>query len=207
MITVYYHPLACSLGVQVALLEAGVTHERVEVDLRGDRTEYRKINPLGTVPALDTGAGVLTESTAIMAWLAQTYPQAKLLPTDALGFAKGLSFLSWLSSSVHIARRQAMYPVRFSADPASHAGILEIGKAQYQACLQRINSMLAGRDFVMGGQQPDACDFQLMSYAHWCAIDGRALTDLPEFQRWTAAMMKRPAVQEALRRVNSPLLK
>lgn len=207
MITVYYHPLACSLGVQIALLEAGVTHERVEVDLKGDRTEYRKTNPLGTVPALDTGAGVLTESTAIMAWLAQTLPQAKLLPADPMGFAKGLSFLSWLSSSVHIARRQAMYPMRFSADAAAHPGILEIGKAQYLACLQRIDKMLAGREFVMGGTHADACDFQLMSYAHWCAIDGRALTDLPEFQRWTLAMMKRPAVQEALKCVNSPLLK
>lgn len=207
MITLYYHPLACSLGSQIALLEAGVPHQLVEVDLKGDRTEYRKINPLGSVPALDTGAGVLTESTAIMAWLAQTHPQAKLLPQDAMGFAKGLSFLSWLSSSVHIARRPAMYPARFSADPAAHAGIQEIGKALYKTCLQRIDGLLAGQRFVMGGDQPSACDFQLMVYAHWCAIDGLSLADLPEFARWSQAMMQRPAVQEALKRVNSPLLK
>lgn len=207
MITLYFHPLACSLGVQIALLEAGVPHELVEVDLKGDRTHYRQINPLGTVPALDTGAGVLTESAAIMAWLAQTHPQAKLLPQDPLGFAKGLSFLSWLSSSVHIARRPAMYPARFSPDPAAHASIQEVGKTLYNACLQRIDQMLAGQRFVMGGEQPDACDFQLMSYAHWCGIDGKSLADLPEFDRWSKEMMQRPAVRQALTRVGSPLLK
>jgi len=85
-------PLARSLGAQIALLEAGVAHEHVKVDLAGDRTEFRKINPLGTVPTLQTESGVLTESAAIMSWLALAYPEAKLLPHDAFGFASGLSF-------------------------------------------------------------------------------------------------------------------
>ena len=205
-LTFYYHPATCALGVQIALLEVGVAHKTVHVDLAGDRSGYRKINPLGTVPALQTDAGVLTESTAIMSWLAQSYPAAGLLPADAYGLANGLSFLAWLSSSAHIARRQTKMPARFNDEPGCHAGIRESGARQFMLHLQRIDSRLQSDAYVLGGEKPSACDYQLMVYAHWCAIDGVGLSRFPNFERWLERMRKREAVQEALRVVDSPLL-
>ena len=207
MLTFYTHPLACALGVQIALLEADVPHERVFVDLASDRAEYRKINPLGTVPALQTEAGVLTESVAILAWLALTYPQARLLPSEPYGFAHGLSYLSWLSSSVHIARRQSRYPARFTTNAAGHAEVRAVGRQQLELCLQRIDSGLATQRFVLDDQAPSACDHQLMTYAHWCALDGMDIGPWPHFARWRADMLNRPAVRLALSSVDSPLLK
>lgn len=206
MLNFYYHPLTCSLGVQIALLEARAPHQLIKVDLMGDRSEYRKINSLGTVPALQTEAGVLTESTAILAWLALKYPQARLLPKEADGFAKGLSLLAWLSSTVHVARRQARFPARFTANAASHAEVQAVGAQLFEQCLQRIDGLLAARRFVLEDEHPNACDHQLMAYANWCAIDGLSTADLPNFERWRNLMMQRPAVREALRTIDSPLM-
>lgn len=205
MLTFYYHPLTCSLGVQIALLEVQAPHQLIKVDLMGDRSEYLKINSLGTVPALQTETGVLAESTAIMAWLALEYPQARLLPRQADGFAQGLSFLAWLSSTVHVARRQARFPARFTANAASHADVQAVGAQLFEQCLQRIDGLLAARRFVLEDEHPSACDHQLMAYANWCAMDGMETSALPNFERWRGLMMQRPAVQQALTAIDSPL--
>lgn len=204
-LTFYSNRLACSLGVQIALLEAGIPHEQVEVDLASDRTEFRQINPLGTVPTLRTDSGVLTETSAIMSWLALTYPQARLLPADPFGFASGLSFLAWLSSTAHIARRQTRFPGRFTVGATGHEDIRQSGEPRYLSCLTRIDTLLAGHRFVLEGNHPTACDYQLMAYANWCAIDGISTAHLPNFERWRQDMIQRPAVREALARVGSLL--
>lgn len=205
MLTLYYHPLACSLGAQIALLQAQAPHQLALVDLAGDRTAYRRINPLGTVPALQTPTGVLTESTAILLWLAQRYPQAQLLPQQADGLAQGVSFLAWLTASAQAARRQAKFPGRFTADAAAHAGVQAQGRAQFMQCLGQIDARLAQQPWVLPGAQPSACDAQLMVYAHWCALDGQPLDVWPHWQRWCQAMLQRSAVQQALAVVASPL--
>lgn len=205
MLTFYYNPLTCSLGVQIALLETGIPHDRVMVNLMGDRSGYQKINPSGTVPALDTEAGVLTESTAILAWLALTYPQARLLPEEAYGFAHGLSLLAWLSSTVHIARRQTKFPARFTTDAAGYVNVQQAGAPQFMSHLQRIDQMLARQRFMMG-DLPNACDYQLMAYANWCAIDGIPTGSLPNFELWRQRMLERPAIQQALLTIDSPLV-
>lgn len=205
MLTFYYHPLACSLGGQIALLEAGVAHEQVKVDLAGNRTEFRKINPLGTVPVLQTDSGVLTETAAIMSWLALSYPEARLLPRDAFGFARGLSFLTWLSATAHIARRQTKFPARFTVNAAGHADVQQSGATQFMGCLQRIDDLLTVKRFVLDGDHPSACDHQLMAYANWCALDGISIAHLANFESWRQQMLERPAVQQVLAAIGSPL--
>lgn len=205
MLTLYYHPMTCSLGVQIALLEAQIEHTLVEVDLAGPRPELRALNPLGTVPALQTDAGVLTETSAIMAWLALNYPDAHLLPSDAFGFAKGLSFLGWLSSSAHIARRQMRFPARFTSNGVGRTEIRESGHEKLMQCLAHIDHTLANRDFVLDAAAPSACDWQLMVYAHWCAADEFPTAAFPHFEQWTERMLQRPRVQQALHVIHSPL--
>ncbi|PPE68349.1 glutathione S-transferase family protein [Caldimonas thermodepolymerans] len=207
MLTLYYHPLACSLGAQLALADAGIPHEAVYVDLAGDRSAYRQINPLGTVPAIRTEAGVLTETTAIHAWLAQAYPEAGLLPKDPFGFAQGVSLLAWLAASAQPARRQVRMPARFTSEAACHAQIQATGRELFERCLQRIDGLLAGKDWVLGGDRPSSCDYQLMVYANWCALDGLALDPWPNFRQLRDRLLQRPAVRRVLEQIDSPLLK
>lgn len=206
MLTLYYHPRTCSLGVQIALLEAGIAHELVETERTIARSEFLKINSLGTVPALATDAGVLTETSAIMCWLALNYPTAKLLPQDTFGFANGVSLLSWLSSSAHIARRQMRFPTRFTTSNTGLTEIKESGSREFTKFLERMDAILAKNKYLLAGDQPSACDYQLMVYANWCAIDELSTRDFENFERWKNSMVQRPMTHKALKIVQSPLI-
>ena len=75
-----------SYRTRIALGLKGLDYEQAPVDLRaGDqRSEaYRALNPQGLVPALETEYGVLTQSSAILEWLEERYPEPALLPGTA----------------------------------------------------------------------------------------------------------------------------
>ena len=91
MLKLFYAPGSCALASHVALEEVGAEYEAVRVDLRANdqrKPEYLAINPKGRVPALVTDKGVLTENPAILAFVAQSFPEARLAPLDdAFAFA------------------------------------------------------------------------------------------------------------------------
>ena len=102
--TLFYAPGACSLASHIVLEETGEAYEAVRLDLAaGEQTrpEFLAINPRGKVPALATEQGVLTESPAILAYLADRRPELELLPRDPFQRAQAASTMAWLSSTVH----------------------------------------------------------------------------------------------------------
>ena len=105
-LTLYYTPGTCAQAVRIALEEAGAPYDLVRVDFAAgqQRTpEYLAVNPKGRVPALATPHGTLTETPALLAYVAQSFPEARLAPADAHGFARLQEFHSYLASTVHIA--------------------------------------------------------------------------------------------------------
>src|ERR1700752_2255335 len=97
MLRLHHAPMACSLASRLALLEAHLPHEIVFVDTRaGDQRSdsYRRINPRGQVPALEPPAGVLTESAAILPYIAELAPEKRLFPRFG-SFARSQS-QAWL---------------------------------------------------------------------------------------------------------------
>ena len=98
---------SCSLAPLIILEEAGADYETVVISTRdGDqrRAEYLAITPKGRVPALVTDQGVLTENPAILAWISQSYPAAKLAPLDdPWAFAQAQAFNNYLCATVHVA--------------------------------------------------------------------------------------------------------
>src|SRR5438105_13369399 len=92
MIKLYYAPHTCSLASHIALEEAGAEYSAVRIDFakqeqRGE--QYIAINPKGRVPAMATDRGILTETPAMLALIAQTFPRAGLAPVeDAFAFAQ-----------------------------------------------------------------------------------------------------------------------
>ena len=120
MLTLYYAPGACSMASHIALEETGAPYEAKPVSLAtGEhlKDEYTKnVNPRGKVPALRTDGGMLTENVAILTYLARSFPNAQLLPTDPLGTARALSHMAYLSNTVHPAFTHIMRPGRFATD-------------------------------------------------------------------------------------------
>lgn len=103
---IYFSPLACSLASRMALYEAGGTATFIEVDPKTKRTrsgeDYALINPVGLVPALriDTG-DVLLENAAILQYIADHYPAARLAPAAGLGRSKLQQWLSFIGTELH----------------------------------------------------------------------------------------------------------
>ena len=89
----YYTPHTCALASHIVLEQAGAEYELERVDFKTNEqrsAEYMKINPKARVPALVTDRGVLTETPAILAFVAQRYPEANLAPLDdPFAFAAG----------------------------------------------------------------------------------------------------------------------
>src|SRR6201998_3517916 len=107
MFKLYYAPGSCALASHIALQEAGAAYTTEKVDLKSNQQnspEYLAINPKARVPSLVTDRGILTETPAMLAFIAQTFPKAKLAPVDdPFGFAEVQAFNSYLCSTVHVA--------------------------------------------------------------------------------------------------------
>jgi len=107
MLKLYYAPGTCALASHIALIDAGADFEAVRLDFTKQQqqsADYLAINPKGRVPALVTEQGVITETPAILAYVAQTFPAAKLAPVgDPFAFAHVQTFNSYLCSTCHVA--------------------------------------------------------------------------------------------------------
>lgn len=117
----YYAPGACSLASHIILNEINVDFDLERVDLKTHKTEkgadYYAINPKGYVPALEINPGlILTETVAILPFLAQHDPKQDLIPPSGLGRAKVLEWLGYLNSELHDA-----YAVFFGAPLSAEA--------------------------------------------------------------------------------------
>lgn len=85
-IALYYAPITCALAPYVTLTEAGAKFEVRPLNFKKNQhnsADYLKINPKHKVPLLIVDGKILSESVAIQTWIARTYPQARLLPSDA----------------------------------------------------------------------------------------------------------------------------
>jgi len=108
VLTLYFAPGASSMAVHIALHEVGVAFEARSLSFhqRENRTPaYLALNPEGKVPTLLIDRRPLTEVAAILFYLARRFPEAGLLPEGAEGEAQPLSWLSFIASTLHPARR------------------------------------------------------------------------------------------------------
>jgi glutathione S-transferase len=203
----YYATTTCALASHIVLEETGAPFEAHFVKLyrEEERAAYREVVPSGKVPALRIDGAVLTENVAIIAFLARTFPESRLLPAAPLAQARCLSIMSWFASTVHLNRRQARVPARFTADETTHAALAADGKARFLADLRQLDTMLQGRDWLIGEDFTAADAYALVFWA-WAVADGQPVETLPNFTAHAARVMARPAARRALERERHPLV-
>lgn len=201
MIKLYFTPHTCSLASHIALEDAGAdyTTERISFSAEQQKSpQYVAINPKARVPAMVTDRGVLTETPAMLAFIAQSYPQAGLAPLDdPFAFAEVQAFNSYLCSTVHIAHAHRMRGYRWADNPASFADMQRKVPQSVTAAFELIeNGMLKG-PWVMGDTYT-ICDPYLFTLAQWLEGDGADLTRLPRVLDHRRRMSERPNVQKAI---------
>ena len=201
MLKLFYALGSCSLASHIALEEAGADYELVAMSTKdGDQRtpEYLAINPKGRVPALVTDRGVLTETPAILAYVAQTYPAARLAPLDdPFAFAEAQAFNSYLCSTVHVAHAHKHRGYRWADDPAALAEMTRKVPESEAACFQLIEDELFKGPWVMG-EAYSVCDGYLFTLAGWLEGDGVDLRRFPKVREHNERMRERPAVRKVL---------
>jgi glutathione S-transferase len=208
MITLYYAPNTCARASHIALEEAGASFEARRVDFATAeqmKPEYLAINPKGRVPALVTDGGVLTEAPAILVYIAQTYPAARLAPLDdPFAFAQLQAFNSYLCSTLHVAHAHRVRVYRRADDPQAIEAMKRKVPQSVGACFELIEHELFRGPWVMGDAYTIA-DPYLFTLAGWMEGDGVDPHAFPHVHNHRQRMSERPAVQRALARESEGL--
>jgi glutathione S-transferase len=201
MLKLYYAPGTCALASHITLAEAGADYTTERIDFKANQQqspEYLAINPKGRVPALVTDRGVLTENPAMLVYIAQSFPKAKLAPLDdPFAFAQVQSINSYLSSTVHVAHSHKGRGYRWATEESSFADMKKMipkSMGAVFALLER--SMLQGP--WMMGETYTICDPYLFTLTGWLEGDGVDISTLPKVADHFKRMKDRPAVQRAL---------
>ncbi len=189
----------------VEAADAGVHfHRLVEAVLVDFRTqsqrspEYLAVNPKGRVPALVTESGTLTETPALLCFVAQRFPKAELAPlADPFALARVQEFNSYLCSTVHVAHAHGRRGARWADDAAAIEAMKRKVPANVTECFELIGRKLMKGPWVMGDQYT-ICDPYLFTIASWIEGDGVDTTKLPRVMEHRARMLARPAVQKAV---------
>jgi len=196
MIKLYYSPGSCSLASHIALEEAGADYvvERISFVASQQRSsEYLAINPKGRVPAMITARGVLTETPAILAFIAQSYPKANLAPLDdPFAFAQMQAFNSYLCSTVHVAHAHKGRGTRWADDPEAIAEMKRKVPESVGAYFDLIEKALRG-PWAMGDNLTVA-DPYLFTLSGWMEGDGLDLSRYPRVMDHRRRMLERPTV-------------
>jgi glutathione S-transferase len=201
MFKLYYAPSTCALASHIALQEAGAAYTTERVDFRSNQQnspEYLAINPKGRVPTLVTDRGILTETPAMLAFIAQSFPQAQLAPLDdVFAFAQVQAFNSYLCSTVHVAHAHKLRGARWATEEATFADMKRKVPQTVGACFALIERDMLRGPWVMG-EPYTICDPYLYTIAGWLEGDGVDLAALPKVADHRKRMSERPAVQKVL---------
>jgi glutathione S-transferase len=191
----YYSPGACSLSPHIALLEAGLPHDLVKVDLRAKKLEngddYLKVNPKGQVPALALDSGELvTEGPVIVQMIADKAGKNLAPARDSAERYKLLEWLNYITGELHKNFGPMFSPVLADEAKAFFKDRV-MGKFKY------VDSQLAGRDYLMG-QHFTVADGYLFTMLTWADRMKFDLSAFPNLLAYKARVAARPKVQEAL---------
>jgi glutathione S-transferase len=206
MLKLYYTPGTCALASHIALEEAGATYTTERIDFKGNQQsspEYLKVNPKGRVPALVTDRGILTETPAVLAYIAHSFPKARLAPLDdAYAFAQAQAFNNYLCSTVHVAHAHKGRGYRWATEESSFADMKRMIPKTMGACFALIERDMLKGPWVMG-EQYTICDPYLFTLTGWLEGDGVDLATLPKVAAHRQHMAERPAVKKVMEQEKS----
>ncbi len=197
----YFAKGTCALASHIALEEAGAQYSTVRINFATSEQqspEYLAINPKGRVPTLVTDKGTLTETPAMLAFIAQSFPKAKLAPLDdPFGFAQVQAFNSYLCSTVHVAHAHRMRGTRWADDPGAIDAMKRKVPQTVAACFDMIESKMFQGPWVMG-ETYTICDPYLFTLARWLEGDSVDPLRFPKVKAHRDRMSERAAVRKAV---------
>jgi glutathione S-transferase len=201
MLKLYYATGTCALASHIALEEAAAEYSTVRINFATTEQrspEYLAINPKGRVPSLVTDRGILTETPAMLAFIAQSFPQARLAPLDdPFLFAEVQAFNSYLCSTVHVAHAHKMRGHRWVDDQSAMEAMKRKVPETMGDCFDLIEGKMFQGPWVMG-ETYTVCDPYLFTISRWLEGDSVDPARFPKVKAHRDRMSERTAVRKVL---------
>ncbi|GAB3382751.1 glutathione S-transferase family protein [Lysobacter fragariae] len=195
----YTSPGACSTGNHIALQWTGGPFE-VEIVTREQRQQpaFLAINPAGAVPALRDGDFILTQNAAILGYIADTWPEARLQGDGSpRQRAEANRWLAFVNSDLHPAFKPVFGPARYIADDSQHDAVKEKARGNVRALFERADKQLEGQQWLAGFRS--YADPYLYVTLRWAEATGINLADLGNLASFKQRMEHDGGVQAALK--------
>lgn len=174
MYKLHYSPDTASLVVRVVLEELGLPYEAILIDRANhglDAPGYRRLHPLGKIPAMETPEGPMFETAAILLWLADSNTALAPAPNSP---ERG-AFLTWYfftTSNIHPTLIQLFYPER-TAGPECAEAVRIAARKRMEELLAIINTMVASKAPVwLSASQPSILGYYLGMLIRWMQFEG-----------------------------------
>ena len=198
----------CALATHIALIEAGASFDLVVLDFAQQaqrNPKFLAMNPKGRVPALRTPQGTLSESVALLAYVAQAYPQAQLAPTEPFAFAQLQAFNAYIASTLHVAHAHRPRAVRWADDEAAQKSMQAKVPQNMRDCCTHIEANYLKGDWVLGDRFSVA-DAYLFTVSGWLASDSVDIHEFPKIAAHHARVAARASVQQAQAQLDAATL-
>lgn len=198
MLTLYYATGTISIAAAIALEEAGLAYDTVRVDFKSaeqTKPDYLGINPKGRVPALALEDGtVVTETGAILDYIAALAPDAQLVPADPARAAHMRGAMYYLASTMHVAHAHKMRGSRWASQQSSFDDMTAKVPQTMAACAAYVEAEILRGDYVLG-QAFSIADPYLFVVCNWLEGDSVDVSLYPGIQTFMARMEQRASVR------------
>jgi glutathione S-transferase len=196
MYKLYYTPGAASFAVHWMLIELGVPHETVRLDLgvkQHKDPEYLRLNPNGLVPTLVVDGTPVYECAALLLLLAERHPEAALAPLS--GTVARMAYLQWmvhLTNTLQAGFRGWFYPHEAAGEEAAER-VRNFAREQIERAWDRVDAQLAATGVHIAGNDLSAADFLAVMLMRWSRNMPRPATEWPAIREYVARMKARPS--------------
>ena len=187
--------------VRVVLAEKGIAYDQEQLIPFNVSPEFKKISPLGKIPALRDGDRTLCDSSVICAYLERTHPDPSLYPSDPYEYARAIWFEEYADTAlVNVIGAKVFFPKviapRFFNRPADDAAIAAAVRDDLPPLFDYLESQLGDAPAFAGGRfsiADVAVGTQLVNFGHaGFTVDAARW---PKLGRHAAATLERPSVR------------
>jgi len=184
---------------RIVLAEKGLQYEKVNIDItKGEqkKPEYLAINPYGKVPALQDNGMTVYESSIVMEYLNDKYPNPPLMPADAGQRARARVLMHLGDNAYDGALGAIVGEVFFKPKGQADQNVIAKAKQDLTACFERLERDLGSNDYLVGTfSLADIC------FATWAPLFGPLQVEVPsqcsKVNAWLARLKERPSVKAA----------
>ncbi|MGH6932573.1 MAG: glutathione S-transferase family protein [Dongiaceae bacterium] len=202
MYKLYWDAGTAAMAAHAALEEIATPFELVRVDLDKDEQHsdwYLKINPLGRVPALANKEQVISEAAAILMYVADRHPGARLAPAvDARERGSYLRWIAYLTNTMQETMLHWFYPGKYSTSEAAQADVHAHAEQRLADHCRYIDRALAGGPYLLG-ETFSAADFFLVMLCRWTRNTPKPAATYPNIKRCIDLVVARPAWQRMMK--------